>query len=295
MQDDLRKRANNAAGAVFFIGGLSAAAGLIAVLFNVGFLKNMGIGFWSIVEGALFLYLGRLVKNGSVTSLWIAIVLYGIEVCFSVVLMIRMKQPAATGSLLIRGWLLYSMFQGVGAVGQIESDAAPPVHPVPPPAPPPRAPAPRLTGEAERRRIEMSTLTRSKIDKPAPMIGELRRFDVGGKDAVSAAASSLRFVAYRCEIGPRGLKASYSDGSVREIDWMNMASLVIRQLPPDKPWEGKVVLDILPMAAPGFMAPPVRIFASTYVNYAALPGGQATSTQENIRRLAAHIDTQTRP
>ena len=289
MDDDLQKRANNAASAIYFIGGLSLVVGLIAILFDVPFLKALGAGFWSILECGLFLFLGYVVKKGSATALWVAIGMYSLEILFSVGLMIKMKQPSLSGGMFVRLWLLYTMIRGVGAIGQsgLKKGTGMPLF-----KPVPATPAPRLTLEAEKRRMEMSTLTHNTIEKSIPLPREYGKFNVSVKDTVTAAASSLRFVIYRCEISERGLNATYSNGKHREIEWNNIASIVVRQLPPDKPWEGKVVLDFLPVTAPGFPVAPLRVFASTYVNYAALPGGQAANTQENIRRLAAYAADQ---
>lgn len=290
MDDELRKRSKSAAGAIFFVGGLSLALGLIAVLLKVQFLKSLGIGIWSVFEGGLFLFLGYLVKNGNVPALWVALGLYSLEVIYGIVSMVKANQPSGVGGLFVRGYLLYAMYRGIGAVGQQETPLAPTMPTIE--LKPRNTPPPRLTGEAERRRMEMSALSQIKVDRPAQLPGQLNRFNVSAKDAVATAASSLRFVIYRCEISARGLKALYSNGSTRELEWMNIALLSVRQLPPDKPWDGKIILDIVPVSPPGFPLPPFRVFASTYVNYAALPGGQAANTQENIRRLAAYTASQ---
>lgn len=293
MDDELQKRANNAVSAIFFVGGLSLVVGLIAILFDIQFLKSLGIGFWSVLEGGLFLFLGYLAKKGSAAALWISIGLYSAEILFSIGLMIKMKQPSLGGGMFVRLWLLYMMARGIGIIGKSEPQKRTPMPSIQPAPAASSPPVTRLTLEAEKRRMEMSTLTHSNIEKSKAIPREYgNKFNVSVKDAVSAAASSLRFVIYRCEISERGLKAAYSNGTTREVQWNNIASIVVRQLPPDKPWEGKVVLDFLPVSAPGFPVAPLRVFASTYVNYSALPGGQAANTQENIRRLAAYAADQ---
>jgi hypothetical protein len=195
--------------------------------------------------------------------------------------------------LILRGYLLYLMIRGVGAAEALKAPAAAAPRPVMQHTPAPSTTAPpRLSTEAEKRRLEMSSLARAVPERAVPMAADLRRPGLGAKDSTSIAASALRFVAYRCEINAVGLKAIYSNTRTREIDWLSITSLMLRQMPPDKPWDGKMLLDIIPAGVPGFPVAPFRIFATTYVNYAALPGGQAANTSENIRRLAAFIQQQ---
>jgi len=61
---------------------------------------------------------------------------------------------------------------------------------------------------------------------------------------------------------------------------------VVRQFPPDPPWESAVLLDVVALVDGGTRWEPVRIFVTTFVNYGALPGGSSTSRVENIRKLA---------
>lgn len=102
---------------------------------------------------------------------------------------------------------------------------------------------------------------------------------------------TIRYVAYRCEISTESLRVIYQNASQREIKWYEISSIVIRQMPYQAPWEGKLILDILPNVTAKEKIHPIRILSSTFVNYGFLPQGQSASTKENIRRLAAHILT----
>ncbi len=55
---DPEEQLKAAYGIVFFIAGISIVAGIIAELFEVGFLLQRGIGFDSIIFGVIFLILG---------------------------------------------------------------------------------------------------------------------------------------------------------------------------------------------------------------------------------------------
>jgi hypothetical protein len=105
---------------------------------------------------------------------------------------------------------------------------------------------------------------------------------------------NVKFVAYRCEISPDHLKAIYQNATQKEFKWLELSSLIIRQFPFQEPWDGKLLLDIIPNVVAGEKVQPVRVLSTTYVNYGSLPQGQAASTKENIRRLASYILSQNR-
>lgn len=100
-------------------------------------------------------------------------------------------------------------------------------------------------------------------------------------------ATLLRFVAFRCEFTPEGVRASYRDAPPREIAWSEVASFSARQLPGEKPWDGAIVADLVPSGPPGVA--PIRLLTGSFIPFGALVGGAATSPVENVRRLGAHI------
>src|SRR5262245_48003697 len=99
-----------------------------------------------------------------------------------------------------------------------------------------------------------------------------------------AEKSALRFTAHKCEISDEGLRVTSGQGRTREVPWNEIGRLVVRQLPPDPPWDAGVLLDVVALAD-GVRWEPVRIFVTTFVNYGVLPGGSSTSRLENIRNL----------
>jgi len=100
-----------------------------------------------------------------------------------------------------------------------------------------------------------------------------------------------RFVAFKCEIAPQGLRMTSSRGGMREVVFAELRALLGRQLPSDPPWSSQVLLDAVPQGDNG-SGEPVRIFGTTVVNYGALPKGASTSRLENLRNFAAHLAAQ---
>ncbi len=104
-------------------------------------------------------------------------------------------------------------------------------------------------------------------------------------------AQALRFTAHKCELFDGGLRVTSSQGKTRDVRWSEVGRLVVRQLPPDPPWNSSVLLDIVALMD-GVRWEPVRVFVTTFVNYGALPEGASTSRLENIRNLARHLRSQ---
>ena len=105
---------------------------------------------------------------------------------------------------------------------------------------------------------------------------------------------NIRFAIYRCEISSDQFKAIYQNATQKELKWYEISAIVVRQFPYQAPWEGKLLLDIVPVVVAGEKMHPCRVLSNTYVNYGVLPQGQSTSTKENMRRLAAFILSQSR-
>ncbi len=105
--------------------------------------------------------------------------------------------------------------------------------------------------------------------------------------AVDTAATMLRFVASECTIGPDGLHVRAGHGGVDTVGWDEMTTLMVRKLPPDPPFEGKLFLDVLTQRDDARV--PLRFMATTRANYAALPGGAGRTSMDNFRRLSRLI------
>jgi hypothetical protein len=103
---------------------------------------------------------------------------------------------------------------------------------------------------------------------------------------VDSTASALRYVAKRCEVTAEALQLTLPGGPVRVLPWSEVRSIWVRMLPPDRPWDGQIVFDVVPCSGE-----PLRVFATTFLHWP--QGGRpATSRMENMRLLAAHIAAQ---
>ncbi len=144
------------------------------------------------------------------------------------------------------------------------------------------SPMKTLSGDAEKLRL---TLTgRNPTGSQATALG--RSFEVK-KLGVDSVRKSLRFIVHRCEIADAGLRVTLPSGEARSIPFAGIVGVIARQLPLDPPWDGALILDVVPSIE---VSPePVRIFATTVVNYASIPGGASASRLDNTRRLAAFL------
>ena len=292
---------------LFLVAALNAGLGLIATIGDIGFLKSIGIGWGSIVAGLVYAGLAALVKQRSTAALAVAVTLFIIDGLFTFVAAAEAKVSPPVGGLIARAFFLMPMLRGFSAIRELNKPprrgpprprtsapgAAPKPAPLPPsgamaatvaPTPAPRpAPVKTLSGDAERLRLQMS----ERNAAPAAVSATGRRVEAKGPAGVDAARKSLRFIAHRFEVGAEGFRAVYPNGAARDIRYDQVAAVVVRQLPPDPPWEGAFIVDVVPTkdASPE----PVRIFGNTVVNYAAIPGGSSSSRLDNTRRLTAFL------
>jgi hypothetical protein len=95
--------------------------------------------------------------------------------------------------------------------------------------------------------------------------------------ARAAATAGLRFAVASAAIVADGLRAGD-----RLLAWRDVARVVARRLPPDPPWTKATFVDLVPATGA-----PLRLAASTRIDYAALPGGAAPTAKGNFRRLVA--------
>jgi hypothetical protein len=105
-----------AAGIVYFIAGLNLVLGLLVLLFNIDFLAQIGIGWFNIVWGFIFLVLAYFVGRRSVVALIIAIVLFALDGLAGFFLAILNGNNPGAGGLIFRVVLLVPMFQGIAAI-----------------------------------------------------------------------------------------------------------------------------------------------------------------------------------
>ncbi|HEY6546549.1 MAG TPA: hypothetical protein VI589_01535 [Vicinamibacteria bacterium] len=308
---DPEQRVNAAASMIFFIAALNALLGIVAGVFDIQFLKALGLGLGSLIVGAIYGALGYLVKEKrSSVALGFAVGLFVIDGLSLLVFMEPGRTPPI-GGLVARILFLVPMVMGFPALRALAAEETRPrpvqrrsphrapspgsASPTGPPsaasAPPPRAAsapsvARTFTGDAERRRLELSQAPSVATTRMAP---SGHRIETRTRTDADAASSGLRFVARRCEITPSGLAVSSADGSTRTVPYAAVLAVVVRLLPPDPPWSSQPLFDGVVRSADNTAWQAVRVFSTTPVNYGALPGGASTSRLENMRRLGAHL------
>jgi hypothetical protein len=109
---------------IYFIAGLNLVLGLVALFFQVELLLNMGIGFFSIAFGLVFLLLAFLTQRKSRVALILAIIIFTLDGLIGIIGSIAMGNTSVVGSLFVRIILLIPMVQGVGAIKTLKKDAA---------------------------------------------------------------------------------------------------------------------------------------------------------------------------
>jgi hypothetical protein len=283
-------------GMVLAVAILNLAIGLLVELFDVTFLRAIGAGWGSVLSGLVYGVLAFFVRGKSLVALGLAVGLFVLDGIFVLVAGAQGPGNPPVGSLVARVFFLIPMVRGFAAIRELDQPRrVRPSSPARTAAAPSRpaastavasaaAPARRLTGEAEKRRLQM---TERIGTGPAPTVAARGGISMKAQAATDAAASALRFLAHKCEIGEAGLHVTLPSGQGRDVPWADIGRIVARQLPPDPPWDSGVILDLV--AYVGGRWEPVRVFGTTIVNYGALSGGASTSRLDNLRRFARHV------
>ncbi len=119
------QRVATAAGVLYFVAGLNAALGVLAELARIALLQNMGLGYASVVVGAIYAGLGYLVKSKhSRIALVIGIALFALDGIASIFLHLQPGNPPPVGGIVARVFLLVPLWKGLGAFKELKS--APP-------------------------------------------------------------------------------------------------------------------------------------------------------------------------
>jgi hypothetical protein len=283
---DPAKTLTKAYKAVLVIGCLSLIAGLLAVLFELRLLQQLEIGWMSVVFGTIFLILAHYIKRESLVALAIAVTLYSIELLLFFIQLMKGQTPSAAAGGLFRILMLILMVRGFGAIRALRITPSPRPVPLGQSLPQEQIAAQR---PAEHQPQPVGPKPISFV-APAPPLSATEPMKTGAiSKSITPEVFNLRFVAYRCEISSDRLKIIFQNSSQTELKWFEISALVVRQFPFQPPWEGKVLLDLVPVVGAGEKIYPVRILSSTYVNYGILAQGQSASAKENIRRLASYL------
>jgi hypothetical protein len=107
----------------YFIAGLNLVLGLVATLFQVEFLQQLGIGFYSLIFGLIFLVLAIFIQRKSMVSLILAIIIFIVDGVLGFVFSVIAGVTPSTTGILGRVILLIPMFQGIGAIKALKKQA----------------------------------------------------------------------------------------------------------------------------------------------------------------------------
>ena len=113
---DPETRFKNAYVMLFFIARLNIVLGLVSTVFQVEFLQSIGIGFYSIIFGLVFLALGFFTKMMSSIALIIGIIIFALDAILGVVFAVMAGIEPGISGLLARVFLIIPMIQGVPAM-----------------------------------------------------------------------------------------------------------------------------------------------------------------------------------
>ncbi len=116
---DPQIRHKTAYGVLFFIGGLNLLLGLAGLFFENEFLQALGAGWYTLIFGMVFIFLGIFTWRRSQMALVIAIVLFALDGFLSFIAMAQ-NGSFAFGGLIVRVFLIIPLIQGIGAIGQLK-------------------------------------------------------------------------------------------------------------------------------------------------------------------------------
>ncbi|MDD1444172.1 hypothetical protein MEO93_28300 [Dolichospermum sp. ST_sed3] len=147
-------------GIIYFIAGLNIVLGFIALIFQVEFLQTLGFGIISVAIGFIFLVLGFFTQRRSRIALIVAVIIFGLDCALALLSLVPFLQSVVsavatgfnfdvhwslrrqagqflqvnalfvgilTGTLIMRGYFLLSMWLGVGAINALKKETPPTV------------------------------------------------------------------------------------------------------------------------------------------------------------------------
>jgi hypothetical protein len=109
-----------AGGIVYFLAALQTVLGVVALVGNVEFLLNLGLGVESIIEGAIMGALGFFTMKRSRVALGLAMVLFIIGGVMTIASATAAGGTPPVGGIIFRVLLLTAMWRGFKAMGQLK-------------------------------------------------------------------------------------------------------------------------------------------------------------------------------
>ncbi len=106
---------------VYFLGGINILAGVIAEIAHVDFLRALGIGWFSVIFGAVYLFLGYLIQQKSKTAVLIACGLLALDAILGLILYVPAGRTPPVGGLIMRVFFIIGIAQGWSAIDQLNA------------------------------------------------------------------------------------------------------------------------------------------------------------------------------
>lgn len=105
--------------------------------------------------------------------------------------------------------------------------------------------------------------------------------------AADQASTMLRFVVKEATFDGHGVTV-LQDGGTRRIGWDELGGVVVRALPIEPPFEGRVMVDLVPKGTDSGRPSPARFLATTRANYADLGGAPSSTSLDSLRRVCEY-------
>lgn len=112
---DPESRLRSACSMIFFIAGLNLVLGIATMLFRIEFLQALGIGFFSVIFGLVFLLLGFWAQSGSQLALILAIAIFALDGILGFVLVAMVGGTPNISGLIARIFFIIPMVRGLSA------------------------------------------------------------------------------------------------------------------------------------------------------------------------------------
>lgn len=100
----------------YVIAGLNLLMGVLAYVFEIEFLQDMGVGFFNLIYGVVFLVLASFIQRRSSFALILAVILFALDGILGVVFTAMSGQNPGITGIFVRILILIPMCQGVGAI-----------------------------------------------------------------------------------------------------------------------------------------------------------------------------------
>jgi hypothetical protein len=110
---------------IFFIAAVNLLGGLVAGLLRVEFLTQLGLGWGSLIFGAVYLALGLLVRQRSAFALIMTVALYGFETIMGLLVPVLITSRPNVAGLIVRLTFLWVLLQGFPALRQLRQVETP--------------------------------------------------------------------------------------------------------------------------------------------------------------------------